>query len=196
MLVGHLGAQIEAFAGNGSRYGLHIEYAYETEPLGTAGAIKNAEAFLRSDFLALNGDTLTAIPLDDFFHYHLSHGGAATIALCEMDDVADYGSVLVNNRAQVTGFREKRNQHRPGLVNAGVYAFSGSIHQWIPGGAKYSVETELFPKLLASSVKVQGFRQPASFLDIGTPERLRHAQRHPLFATPRAQQGKPHDTSL
>jgi len=73
LLVSYLGEQIERYFNNGSKFGLSIEYSYEESPLGTGGALKNAEDKLKKEFLLLNGDTF--LPIDyrkliSYFHQY------------------------------------------------------------------------------------------------------------------------------
>ncbi|MBN2310508.1 MAG: nucleotidyltransferase family protein [Candidatus Hydrogenedentes bacterium] len=183
MLIGHRGDQVRAFLGDGVRFGVEVAYSAEPAPLGTAGAVKYAEGFLRDGpFLLLNGDTLADVDLSALWEAHCAAPEAlATIALCEMDDISDYGSVAVDQGGRVAGFEEKRAQKRPGLVNAGVYCLSPGVFAHIPAGTKVSTETELLPGLLAAGRCVMGFRFRGGFVDIGTGERLAYAQGHPLF---------------
>jgi NDP-sugar pyrophosphorylase family protein len=182
LLLGHLGEQVERFAGNGAEYGLRIRCSYESKPLGTGGAVKNAEHLLSKTFLVLNGDTFAELHLNDLFEYHLQNcSTVATIALCEIDDISDFGNVVITSHSEIVRFEEKQNIHRKGLANAGVYCFSNIIFDHILSDTKYSLETQLFESLLVSGMLVRGYRFPAAFLDIGTPERLRQAQLHPGF---------------
>lgn len=182
MLVGHLSDQIEAFLGNGARYGLDVCYVYESSPLGTAGAVKNAESLLPESFLVFNGDTLVDLDLGALIKAHEARPDAiGTIALCEMDDVSDYGSVQVSPDGHVTAFLEKQPHRRPGLVNAGVYCFRSRALAYIPANTNVSTETEFLPKLLAHGERLTAFVFKGVFVDIGTPDRLNLAQTHFLF---------------
>ena len=182
MLVGHLGDQIEAFLGDGAPFGVDVRYAYEPLPLGTAGAIKNAEHMLEESFLVLNGDTLVDLDLDAFIKTHHAHPDAiGTMALCRMDDASDYGSVQIDGDGFVTAFLEKQPYKRPGLVNAGIYCFRSRALDYVPSNAKVSTETEFLPKLLAHGERLTAFVFKGVFIDIGTPDRLNLAQTHFLF---------------
>ncbi len=182
MLVGHLSEQVEAYLGDGSAYGLEVAYAHERAPLGTAGAIKNAAPLLPETFLVLNGDTLVDLDLAAFIEAHRARSGAiCSMALCQMDDVSDYGSVEVDVGGTITAFLEKQPLKRPGLVNAGVYCFSSRVLDFIPVETKVSTETEVLPALLARRECIAGFTFKGVFVDIGTPDRLNLAQTHFLF---------------
>lgn len=183
MLVGHLGDQVEDYLGDGAAQGMSVAYAWEDEPLGTAGALKNAEDLLDVPFVLLNGDTLFELDLGAFIAFHKKQGRpAASIALCEMEDISDYGSVDIDAEHSVTGFREKQKRHAAGLVNAGVYCVEPRMLDHIPSGKKYSTETELLPGRVAAGERLAGYPFRGSFVDIGTPNRLQLAQEHLLFS--------------
>ena len=182
LLVGHLAEQVEQFARDGAAYGLQVRYSHEIVPLGTGGAIRNARNLLTDPSLVLNGDTITDIDLNSLLRYHIAASNAlVTLSLCEIDDISDYGNVVINEQSEVMRFEEKQALTVAGLVNAGVYALSPAALNKTQDNTKYSLETQLLPDLLRSSGVVKGFRCPGQFLDIGTPERLLLAQRHPLF---------------
>ena len=184
LLLGDKSEQVTAYLGDGSEMGMHIRYSVEPQPLGTAGAAKHAQEILAEPFFLLNGDTLVDVDLQALAATHGSHPGAwATLSLCEMDDIGDYGSVDVDEDGCVTQFLEKQRESRPGLVNAGVYLLEPQVFDVIPEGEAYSVETELMPSMLAAQRPLYGHRFRGEFVDIGTPERLVWAQSHVLFGS-------------
>jgi NDP-sugar pyrophosphorylase family protein len=77
IVTGHLAELIEAFFGDGERFGIPIDYYREEEPLGTVGALSLLDG-LDDDFLMMNGDVLTDLPYGSFYDGHRSSGAAAT----------------------------------------------------------------------------------------------------------------------
>jgi len=182
MLVGHRSEQIAAYLGNGSAFGLDVAYTVEPAPLGTAGALKHAEALLPEPFLLLNGDTLIDMDLASLRDAHASDTErAGTMALCRMADASTYGSVVTGPSGRVERFEEKRPEAAPGLVNAGAYVMSPKVFEYIPSGGPCSVERDLLPALLTHGEKVLGLVFEGEFVDIGTVDRLTKATRHRLF---------------
>jgi NDP-sugar pyrophosphorylase family protein len=182
MLVGHLGDQIEDYLGDGKRQDMAVAYAWEDAPLGTAGALQNAKDHLDAPFVLLNGDTIFDLDLGAFMAFHQDQGKPiGSIALCAMEDISDYGSVTIDDGNTVTAFREKRADHEPGLVNAGVYCFESAMIDRIPECQRYSTETDLLPGCVEAGVRLAGYPFRGSFVDIGTPDRLDLAQGHFLF---------------
>lgn len=176
LCVGFRAAQIQALYPEGAGEPA-IRYAVETAPLGTAGAVKNAENLIDSErFFVLNGDSLADVSLRALLDFHCEHAAAATIATVPVDAAARFGSVLLDAEARVTGFLEKAENPRAGLqiVNAGVYLLERAVLAGIPAGRAVSFEREVFPALVGNGL--YGCVTNGSFIDIGVPEDLASAQ--------------------
>ena len=173
LCTGHLSDSVaEHFA---NRYSdLSIVISEENRPLGTAGAIKNAEHRVHSNpFLVTNGDSYCDIDLEAFCRFHDLHRALLSIVLAPSKDTRDYGRIEVGEAGRITTFAEKTQVTRPGLINAGIYLFEKSILQQIPADRKTSLEHEIFPEL--GSERCFGYVGASPVLDIGTPERYRRA---------------------
>ena len=174
--TGYLGEQIQNYFGNGSRWGLHIAYSQEPEPLGTGGAIRHAASFLQDeDFLVMNGDSFLDIDLRSLTAFHKANNALATLALMQVEDATRFGRVRVDSDSQILAFLEKGTQG-PGLINGGVYVFNKKILNYIPEG-KVSLEFEVFPGLIGQGF--YGMPVDGYFTDIGTPESLKRLQENP-----------------
>jgi NDP-sugar pyrophosphorylase family protein len=175
MCTGYLADQIESSFGDGRRWDVLIEYSKEPIPLGTAGAVKLAEPYLRDlpEFLVLNGDSFLEINIHELRLFHQEHNGIATMAVLSVEEAGRYGTINVNASDRVTGFTEKTGSNAPGLVNGGIYVFSEAIWQHLPEGHA-SLERDVFPRLLDQRVYAQ--KQHGMFIDIGTPGDYARAQ--------------------
>jgi NDP-sugar pyrophosphorylase family protein len=175
MCTGYRAQEIEHDLGDGHSWDVTIEYSREPESLGTAGAVKFAEPFLRevSDFLVMNGDSFMETDFRQLIRFHRESGGVASMAVFRTRNEMRYGTVQVRPGGLVSGFAEKTNADPNGLVNAGVYVFNRRILEHIPGGPS-SLERDVFPKLLAQGV--YALEQQGVFIDIGTPEDYARAQ--------------------
>jgi len=126
--VGYLKEQIIDYIGSGSRFGVKVGYAVEEEPLGTGGALKNAESLLgglRDDgFFMVNGDILT-----DLDPYALRESHTASLALVPLR--SPYGVVEVDGESKVLGFLEKP-LIKDKWINAGVYHFTPEVFDYLP----------------------------------------------------------------
>ena len=173
--TGHLAGQIESQFGDGRSLGVEIRYSRESQPLGTAGAVKLARGYLQeaADFLVMNGDSFLEIDFRQLLRFHREHGGLVSMAVRRVQNAQRYGTVQVDAAGRVISFAEKTGSDAPGLVNAGVYVFNRGIFDYIPEGPA-SLETDVFPRLLAHGV--YALEQHGMFIDIGTPEDYARAQ--------------------
>ena len=175
MSTGHLADQIEETFGDGRRWDAEIRYSKESQPLGTAGAVKFAERHLEqsSDFLVFNGDSFTELDILQFIRFHRQHGGLVSMVVRRVPDAARYGTVQLDGLNRITGFSEKTGNTSPGIINAGVYMFKRPVLECILQGPS-SLERDLFPKLLTHGM--YALEQDGLFIDIGTPEDYARAQ--------------------
>ncbi|MBI4371803.1 MAG: NDP-sugar synthase [Elusimicrobia bacterium] len=160
--------------GSGRRLGLRLSYARETLPLGTGGALKNAERLLRGGpCLVLNGDVLNAFDLGVFRRFHRARRAEISIALTRVKDPTLYGLVLTDETGRVRRFLEKPSwdEVESNAVNAGAYLFEPSVFAHIPAGKPYSLERGLFPERLAAGARLGGWVAPGYWIDIGTVEK-------------------------
>lgn len=154
-----------------------IQYSVESEPLGTAGAVKNAEGLIDAErFFVLNGDSLADVSLAELLAFHCARAAQATLATVAVDAAARFGSVLLDAEGRVTGFREKSAAALSGRqnVNAGIYVIERAVLARIPIGRAVSFERDVFPALTGNGL--YGFKTNGSFIDIGVPEGLASAQ--------------------
>jgi D-glycero-alpha-D-manno-heptose 1-phosphate guanylyltransferase len=175
MSTGHLAEQIEKEFSDGHEWDLAISYSKESRPLGTAGAVKFAECFLTqaSDFLVMNGDSFLELDFSQFIRFHREHDGLISMAVRRVSDTTRYGTVELDLRNRVVGFREKMGTPIPGIINGGVYLFRHAVLDHIPDGPA-SLERDLFPRLLERGV--YALEHQGMFIDIGTPEDYARAQ--------------------
>ncbi len=149
----------------------------EPSPLGTAGAVKNAEALIRSDpFLVANGDSFCPADLAGFYDFHLAKQGVMSMVVVESENRDDAGLVAIDDCRRIVGFEEKGPRVHGRCVNAGVYLFQREILSLIPPNTRCSLEHDLFPKLVGSGSFAYVCREP--LIDIGTPRRYELAKEY------------------
>lgn len=179
--VGYQAKLISNYFEDGKRWNLRIQYSYEEQPLGTAGAVKLAEDYLGEDtFLVLNGDSFFDLDLTSFVQQHYSNKAQATIALSAVESSQRYGTVELDQDGQILRFLEKSgegSQHTTSLINAGVYLFNRPVLDIIPSGIPVSLEREIFPVLIGRHFYGVPYR--AFFIDIGVPEDYLKLQQEP-----------------
>lgn len=171
---GYMGGQLKDTLGNS--YGpLQLTYSQESEPLGTAGALRLALPLLQSDpVLVMNGDSYCQADLPQFFAWHQTVNADASLYLIKVSDSKRYGRVHVNENGHILRFEEKGQKADPGWVNAGVYLLSKNFVADIPTGRVVSIEKEIFPRWIGQAF--YGYCGSGHFLDIGTPESYAQAE--------------------
>ena len=159
--------------GDGSKLGVKLTYSIEDNPLGTAGAVKNAEAHLTSTFVVFNGDIFTELDIADMLAFHRRQEAKATIALTWVDNPSAFGVVETDSAGRVQRFIEKPppGQATTNWINAGAYILEPEILEHVPAGRHYMFEKGLFPLLLELGKPVYGYPFDGYWLDMGTLEK-------------------------
>ena len=169
----HLPAAMSRYFGDGSRFGMKIQYVMEDTPLGTAGAIKNAEKYLHDTFLVLNGDIFQNRDFTQLLQFHREHQAQVTIVLTPVNDPTMYGVVETDEKGRVKRFTEKPKKEEAvtNMINAGTYVMEPEVLKRIPAGVKVSIERETFPDMLVGGQAVFGYNSQNYWMDTGTPEK-------------------------
>ena len=166
LCVAYLKKQIMDAFGDGSSLGLRIEYAQADSPRGTGGQLKTAaEKLGDGSFLVMNGDIVTDLNISRLVASHAKAGGVATIALKEFGVKIPYGHVVVDGGGRVKAFEEKPTLSY--TANAGIYVMEPRILGAIPPGRVVSLETEVFPGLIAAGERINAFFEAAYWADVG-----------------------------
>jgi NDP-sugar pyrophosphorylase family protein len=173
LCVGHRAAQITTYLGDGAQWGVEIAYAVEETLLGTAGAIRNAGAYLHDTFLAMNGDSYVDADLGALVSAHRRRRASAprtlaTVLRTYVGDAASYGTLELDREGRITRFAEKAARAQ-GWINAGVYVLEPQVLDLIPANRPVSLERELYPGLLQQGYELYSQPTRGYFVDIGTP---------------------------
>ena len=172
--VGHLAELIMTFFGDGSKFGVKIEYSREDKPLGTAGGLGLLKRELNETFLMMNGDVLTTLDFSDLVNYHKRNGAIATIALKKRDVKIDFGVVEIDEDNSIVGYKEKPKIDY--LVSMGVYVFEPRVLDYIKPN-EYLDFPDLIKKLISNGETVKGCVYDGYWLDIGRPDDYERANR-------------------
>lgn len=161
----------EEYFGDGTDFGLDIEYVVEETALGTGGGIRNVYDKLRHDtVMVFNGDVLAGTDLEAIVRTHEQHNADVTLHLVRVPDPRAFGSVPTDEDGRVVAFLEKTEDPPTDQINAGCYVFRKEIIHKIPAGRPVSVERDTFPALLHSGARVYGYVDYAYWRDMGRPE--------------------------
>ena len=185
----YMADQIAGHFGDGSRFGVRMRYAIEETPLGTAGAIKNAQTLAgRDTFVVLNGDVLTDFDISSIVAFHREKQALVTLTLKEVPSPSPYGVIVTDNDGRVLEFREPSEAQKKLLasnpnieptgvdhINAGIYVMEPEALDRIPSGRPVSIERETYPMLLAEGAPFYAIARDGYWLDIGRPAQYRQA---------------------
>lgn len=177
--TGHLAELIEAYCGDGRRWGLKIRYVKEERPLGTAGALKLVRG-LAPHFLTINADVLTTLDFGRLLAEHKRSGAAATVAVCERETVVDFGVMKLDAQGRVASYDEKPRLRY--LVSMGVNCFDRRSVELIKRGESLGMP-DFVERLRAAGKLVRGRRAREEWLDIGRPSDYEAVQQ--AFADPK-----------
>jgi NDP-sugar pyrophosphorylase family protein len=165
--LNHFAEMIAAFLGNGSKFGLKINYSLEERPLSTVAPLKLIHD-LPEDFLVMNGDLLTDLDFSKLFQYHLKDSSLLTIATYSRKTKIDFGVIEIDAATNTAkGFREKPEYQFD--VSMGVYAMNKKILNFVPDNEPFGFD-HLMLKLLETRQRIAVFPYDGYWLDIGRPE--------------------------
>ena len=170
---------IEAYFGDGLKFGVNIEYIYEEKRMGTAGALSLMREKLNEPFFVMNGDLLTNLNFENMMKFHLDNKSVATMGVREYDFQVPYGVVNVDGH-EILNIEEKPTQHF--FVSGGVYVLDPKVLKIIPNNEYYDMPT-LFEKLIEKKMKSISFPIRGYWMDIGRLEEFKKAndEYHEVF---------------
>ncbi|MBF0485534.1 MAG: nucleotidyltransferase family protein [Candidatus Omnitrophica bacterium] len=155
---------------------IELHLSIEREPLGTGGALKNAAPLVKKPYVfGLNGDCFTPVNYQELLRGHQAKNALATLVGVRIEGNKDFGTILTNDKEEITAFKEKFVTKDVQYISAGVYCFNKSVFDMMPP-TKFSIEYDFFPKLIGNRFFCH--KVDAPFIDIGTPERFEWAKKH------------------
>jgi len=166
LAVNHQAELIKAFCGDGTRWGVAVDYSLEDRPLGTMAPLRLLRD-LPDHFLLMNGDILTDFNFGDFYKEHVVHDRLFTVASHQREQQVDYGVLETDGQGRLCGFDEKP-MHRY-QVSMGIYMVSRAIVQGLPDTEPYGFDG-LMRDLLGAGKTVHVAPFDGYWLDIGRPD--------------------------
>jgi len=166
LAVGHLAQLIQAYFGDGSRFGVELSYSLEDKPLGTAGPLHLIKD-LDDEFLVLNSDDLTDFDYGTFFKFHREHQSLVSIAMYSREYKVDFGILETDQQNNLKDYIEKPTKTHQ--VSMGIYAFRRSVVDLIPQNTYYDFP-DLIKSLIRRNQKVLCYPHNGFWLDIGRPD--------------------------
>jgi len=166
LAVSYLAELIEAYCGDGSRFGLELHFSREEKELSTAGPLKLIPD-LDATFLTMNGDILTTLDYGALLAHHRRENAAATIAVHRRTVRIDYGVIETDDKGRLTRYIEKPEYHY--RVSMGINVFEPSVLNHIQEGERLTIP-DLMLRLKEAGKTVSTFESDCLWLDIGRPE--------------------------
>lgn len=171
--VSHLGHIITNYFGDGSKFGVHIEYFVEETPLGNAGALLRLKERLTEDFLLLNADAVFDIDFNRFVGFHRKHGGLVTLFTHPNNHPYDSGLIVADEMGRVTRWLTKEDDRKGyyrNRVNAGLHVLSPKLLDQVFDTPKVDLDRQIL-KPLAGTGEMYVYDSPEYVKDMGTPDR-------------------------
>lgn len=169
--VSYKSEMIEEYFGNGSKFGVKIEYVHEEKRMGTAGSLSLIRKKLTEPFFVMNGDLLTNINFKHMMDFHTFLNSHATMGVREYDFEVPYGVVNIDEQ-NIVSIEEKPIYNF--FVSAGVYILDPEVLQYIPENDFYDMPT-LFETLIEHKHQTTSFAIKEYWLDIGRIEEFEKA---------------------
>ena len=163
---------INKYFGDGSAFGVEIEYLRENRKLGTAGSLKLLPEVSSSPFLVLNGDVFTTTDFQSLLSFHTAHRSVLTIAAVEYRIKIPYATMRLGNHYLL------EMEEKPEVrfhCNAGIYAVEPEVLRFIPDGQACDM-TAVIDELLQNGLPISVFPIYESWVDIGSQDDLKRAQ--------------------
>lgn len=170
---------ITSHLGDGSDYGVRIDYVTPDSDLGTAGAVAFAARGVNKSepVLVISGDVLTDFDLAEAVAFHRKRRAVATIVLTRVENPLAFGIVITDKNGRILRFLEK-----PGwgevfsdTINTGIYILEPQVMEYIPGDREFDFSKDLFPRLLADGKPLYGYVAEGYWRDVGSLEEYRNA---------------------
>lgn len=178
LAIGHLGEQISSYFGDGSSFGVQIDYIEEKEPLGTAGALYYLKGKVTEDFLLINGDLIFDVDFHRLMDFHKSKKAAVTLLVHPNDHPYDSGIIQADSDGKVTGWSTKEDKRGwyHNCVNAGIHVISPALLEKLDGPRKIDLDRDILKPGIPSG-RIFVYRSPEYVKDMGTPERIAQVER-------------------
>lgn len=173
----YLADEVISHFGNGSDFGLRMQYSVEQEPMGTAGSVGLLRESLDSTFFVVSGDALTDFDLQKALNFHRKKKAKATLVLKSVPNPLEFGVVVTDDEGRIVRFLEKPTWGEvfSDTVNTGIYILEPEVLELIPPGQAFDFSKDLFTKMLADSQDLYGYVAEGYWCDIGNLDQYRQA---------------------
>lgn len=176
----YLADMIKKEIGDGSRFGIKVNYSYEPEILGTGGGLKKVEDFFSDGtFIVINADILVDLDLTDVARFHKEKRAIATMVLRHDNDVDSYGAIEIDAEGRIRQFLGKidyKGAPLRRLMFTGIHVLEPEVLSYIPSNTSCCINRTAYPEMISTGERVYGYVMDGYWSDLGTPERYRQAE--------------------
>ncbi len=174
----HLGHLIEAYVGDGSRFGIQVTYSREPQLLGTGGGIKKAASLLQDGtFVVINADILIDVDLREVIAFHKEQAAVATMVLRDDDNVDSYGAIAIDQQGRIRQFLGYPPWSGPPLrrlMFTGLHIMEPRIFTYMRSEeGPFSITEKTYPALLRAGEPIVGYHMKGFWIDLGSWDRYR-----------------------
>ncbi len=168
--TGYMGDSIQAHLGNGKKCKVSIKYSHEHEPLGTGGALKNAEKLISDSFVLLYGDTAFDFDIRKMIDFHKSKKAFITVLVHKTSHPEDSDIIEMDANQRITTLHKKPHKTKPqsDISKSSIYVAEKDVLDALPKGKSDFVDVLLS---IINKGKAYGYMTDEFVMDIGTPER-------------------------
>ena len=167
---------IQNYFGDGSDFGINIDYIIPDDDYGTAGAVKKAQDLIGKDrFIIVSGDLITDFDFQKILDSHGENKAKVTITLTSVSDPLQFGVVITDKKGRIQRFLEKPSWGEvfSDTINTGIYVMESEILDYIPENTNFDFSKDLFPKLMEEQVTLWGCDAKGYWRDVGNPNSYR-----------------------
>ncbi|MCX5996175.1 MAG: sugar phosphate nucleotidyltransferase [Chloroflexi bacterium] len=174
LCLGHLAVQIEQHLADGAKFGVNITYSHESQPLGTAGALKNAQRLIKGDFLTLYGDSYLDFDYQSAVGFFNRRNKLALMTVYKNHGLYDASNSEIEGEL-VTGYDKIEKTPKTVYIDYGASIFRREVLDWLPINQPYSLE-QLFRRLIVER-ELLAYEVMERFYEIGSPGGLEEFRR-------------------
>ncbi|MDO4197502.1 MAG: HAD-IIIA family hydrolase [Erysipelotrichaceae bacterium] len=171
--ISHLGHVITDYFGDGSGFGVNIEYFNEVVPLGNAGALFEIKDKLSEDFILINGDAMMEVDMKRFYEFHKEKGALVSLLTHPNNHPYDSGLIITDKNDSVIRWltkEDERNDYYKNIVNAGVHILNKPVLDKRIDKEKIDLDRDIL-KPLCGTGTMFSYHSTEYVKDMGTPER-------------------------
>lgn len=176
LCIGHLGKAIKNYFKNGKRWGINIFYSFEKRPLGTAGALKNAENLLETEFLTIYGDSYLPFDFQKAIEFFKKFNKLSLMTVYKNYDKYEKSNVALEGNLVKEYNKNRKATKEMKYIDYGVSIFKKEALKFVPTNQTYDLSR--LHKLLIKKRELLAYQVKKRFYQIGSPDGLEEFKKY------------------